>query len=164
MLETNRCVVRKISNDDYDDVKEIYLNEEVRKYLGGTREIGSISTIIAQMVMPPDHSFYWKIKDKRTDSFVGLISLDPHHSGDQLEISYQLLPQWWGKGYAGEVLSSVLHYVFTVLKLPRVVAETQTANLRSRRLLEKSGMKLVTIRQRFGAEQSIYQIERDDLK
>ncbi|WP_193224435.1 GNAT family N-acetyltransferase [Bacillus sp. B1-b2] len=42
-------------------------------------------------------SFYFR--EKQTDSFIGLVSIDSYHEGRYLEISYQLLPSWWGKGF-----------------------------------------------------------------
>jgi [ribosomal protein S5]-alanine N-acetyltransferase len=42
-----------------------------------------------------------------------------------------------GAGYGVEVLYTVLDFAFTVLNLPRVVAETQSANIASCKLLEK---------------------------
>jgi len=42
------------------------------------------------------------------------------------------------------------------------VAETQSANKASCKLLEKLGMNLKQIVQRFGAEQSIYCIEKSN--
>ncbi|WP_338786346.1 GNAT family N-acetyltransferase [Metabacillus sp. FJAT-53654] len=56
-----------------------------------------------------------------------MVSLDPHHEGSYLEISYQLLPIWWGKGYATEVVKLIIHYALNELNLTKVVAETQSA-------------------------------------
>lgn len=60
---------------------------------------------------------------------------------------------------------SIIDYIFRVLlfsncskelKLPGLIAETQTANQASCRLLEKVGKKRVKTLSRFGAEQVIY--------
>jgi ribosomal-protein-alanine N-acetyltransferase len=44
------------------------------------------------------------------------------------------------------------------LALPRVLAETQAANHRSRRLLERLGMTATRTAVRFGARQIIYEL------
>ncbi|WHY03073.1 hypothetical protein [Neobacillus sp. DY30] len=36
MLKTERCELVKLKPKDFYDIKKIYLNEAVRKYLGGT--------------------------------------------------------------------------------------------------------------------------------
>jgi ribosomal-protein-alanine N-acetyltransferase len=49
---------------------------------------------------------------------------------------------------------------FGELALPRVVAETQSANLRCIALLKRLGMKREQTLQRFGATQSLFAIHR----
>lgn len=67
---------------------------------------------------------------------------------------------WWGQGYAEEVIRKVIDYVFDELKLKKLVAETQSANKNSCKLLKNVGMTLEGIVTRFGAEQSIFSISR----
>lgn len=111
------------------------------------------------MLNPPDNAFYWVIREKQTDHFIGMVSLDPHHDGSYLEVSYQLLPNWWGKGYASEAVQRMIRFAFNELKQKKLVAETQTANISSCRLLEKLGMNLERKITRFGAEQAIYSLK-----
>ena len=96
------------------------------------------------------------VKEKSTHTFVGLISLDTHHDGISTEVSYQILPKWWGKGIGSEVVEEVINYAFKSLNLPEVIAETQTANKPSCRLLEKLGMNLRETLLRFGEEQAVF--------
>ncbi|MDY0406771.1 GNAT family N-acetyltransferase [Virgibacillus sp. 179-BFC.A HS] len=112
------------------------------------------------MLCPNTVSHYWVVREKYTQKFIGLVSLDTHHVGTDLEVSYQFLPHWWGKGYATEVVGAVIHIAFHEFNLPRIVAETQTANKVSCRLLEKLGRALERTVMRFGAEQAIYSITR----
>lgn len=111
------------------------------------------------MLRKNDDCFYWAVRKKHTGDFMGLISLDSHHDGLHLEISYQFLPQWWGKGYATEAVQLIINYGLNELKLSKIVAETQTANISSCKLLERVGMELEQTISRFGAEQAIYSIK-----
>jgi [ribosomal protein S5]-alanine N-acetyltransferase len=158
LFETERCFIRSYQKSDKADVRKLFLDQEVRTYLGGIREDDSIGVILEEMLNPSDSSYYWVVREKGTDDFIGLLSLDPHHDGVNLEISYQLLPNWWGMGYATEVVQVIIHFALSELNLPKVVAETQTANVSSCKLLEKLGMKLEREITRFGAEQAIYSI------
>ena len=58
-----------------------------------------------------------------------------------VEIGWRLARPFWNRGLATEGASAVLKHAFTVLRLPRVVAFTVPANIRSRRVMEKIGMK-----------------------
>ncbi|WP_272495725.1 GNAT family N-acetyltransferase [Bacillus pinisoli] len=159
LLETYRCFINPFEEKDYSDVKKLFTYQEVRRFLGGIRDEESIQQVLDDMLDPTENSsFYWVVREKQTDNFIGLVSLDPHHDGTYLELSYQLLPIWWGKGYATEVVKSIIQHALYDLNLSRLVAETQTANTKSCRLLERVGMQFESNIMRFGAEQAIYSI------
>ena len=63
-------------------------------------------------------------------------------------------------GIASEVVNEIIKYALYDLNYPIVLAETQTANIASCKLLEKVGMKLERKIQRFGEEQAIYSIRK----
>jgi RimJ/RimL family protein N-acetyltransferase len=149
---------------DYDDVMSLYQNEHVRRFLGGTLTDAQFRPRFEKLCnQASEGEYYWVIRHSYDQAFMGLISIDPHHDGDAFELSYQLLPQWWGSGYADEVSRLFLHYAFTELGLPKIVAETQAANAASRRLLEKLGMKITSTVERFGECQYIYSLSRDTM-
>jgi ribosomal-protein-alanine N-acetyltransferase len=106
-------------------------------------------------------SFHWVVTDKNSGEFLGLVTFDRYHDEINMEVSYQFSPEWWGRGYAAEVIKEIIHYAFNSLYLPKVVAETQIANRPSCSLLERVGMKLEKTVQRYGAEQAIYSIEHN---
>lgn len=58
-----------------------------------------------------------------------------------VEIGWRLARPFWNRGLATEGASAVLKYAFSVLQLPEVVSFTVPANIRSRRVMEKIGMK-----------------------
>ena len=159
LFETERCYINTFKKPDFADVKKLYMNKDVRKYLGGIRDEASTIGVLQSMLNPSDNAFYWVIREKQTDNFIGLVYLNPHHEGIFLEVSYQLLPVWWGRGYATETVPPIIHFAFNELNQKKLVAETQTANKRSCRLLEKLGMQLECKVIRFGAEQAIYSIK-----
>jgi len=162
MIETNRCKLLKIANEDHDDVKRLYQDETVRKYLGGAVDDERFNTRFAEMTEADGGSFYWGIRLKDTDEFLGMISIDMHHDGENREVSYGLLPKYWGQGYATEIVRKVIEHGFKELGLSVILAETQSANENSCKLLKRVGMILKEKRERFGAEQSIFMIRRKE--
>lgn len=156
LLQTTRCILYKIEENDFDGVNRLYTNEEVRKYLGGTVDPDIIKEHFQQIVTSPAAGTYFVARMKDTNAFIGLLSLDIHHDRISTEISYQLLPDWWGKGYARECVEAVIDFAFHDLQLTELVAETQAANLPSCRLLEKIGFQAVERLVRFDAEQILY--------
>jgi RimJ/RimL family protein N-acetyltransferase len=60
-----------------------------------------------------------------------------------------------GHGFAREATGGVVTHALAELGLPRVIAETQATNARSRHLLMQLGFTEVQRLQRFGAEQVI---------
>lgn len=160
MIETNRCVLLKVQADDYEDVKLLYTNCEVRKFLGGTQDSGSIAASFKGIHNATSDSLYLIAREKNTTDFIGLVSLDAHHDGVSTEISYQFLPIWWGKGYATEIVRELITYGFINLNITEIIAETQSANKASCRVLQKSGMRYRNTVVRFGEKQTIYGINK----
>ena len=157
-MQTARCVLTPLRRDDVADVTALYADEAVRRFLGGPADEDEVRTSLSTFVEDKASGsalHFWVIRLKG-GSFVGTVSLGAHHDGADTEVSYQLLPMWWGQGYAGEAVGAVIKYALFELGLARVVAETQRANLASCRLLERLGMRLERTVERFGAEQAIY--------
>ncbi len=160
-IQTERCQLTEVTLEDFDDVKLLYLNEDVRKYLGGVIEEASFQKSFHHILHQDTIAYYWVVREKETSMFIGCVSLDTHHDGASTEVSYQFLPQWWGEGYAKEVVGEVIEYAFKELRLTELVAETQLANIPSCRLLERLGMKVRENVTRYGAEQAIYYIQSE---
>ncbi|MUV36453.1 8-oxo-dGTP diphosphatase [Lentibacillus sp. JNUCC-1] len=156
---TKRCVLAPIQSDNLEEVVNLYSNVRVRQYLGGACEVDDIKITFRKMLETNEDDWNWVIRSKQTNEFIGLVNVAMHHSNEDYEISYQLLPKWWGKGLATEATSEIITFCFTHLKLPRLVAETQIANKASRKLLERLGMEQVDQFTRFDSAQALYMIE-----
>lgn len=155
-LTSRRCTLRAIHKADLAPLRELYSNPLTRKYLGGPRNPEHFEKDFTAFFQTHSQSPYWIIETQSTGAFIGEVSLGLHHNGKEVEISYQLHPEQWGKGLASEAIQTVLEYAFTQCKLSSVLAETQTQNRASCRLLEKLGFSLRETLQRFEAEQSLY--------
>jgi ribosomal-protein-alanine N-acetyltransferase len=158
-LDTNRCIIRDLKQDDYDDVKTLYFNNKVREFLGGVISLERYNSIFKEMINITDDSLYWVVRLKNTNDFIGLVSIDIHHDGINKELSYQFLPSYWGNGYALEVIKEILSFISNELNIKKIVSETQVANNASCLLLNKVGMEIIDKVYRFNSEQYIFSWE-----
>lgn len=150
-LETERLLLRRFTRDDVDNLFDLESDPEVMRFLTGGP--GTPRDEIERDYIPAYLSYYerfegygfWAVIEKATGDFLGWLHLRPQ-PGDPLnqpELGYRLRKAAWGKGYATEGSRALIHKGFTELGVRRVVASTYQDNLGSRRVMEKSGMKLV---------------------
>ena len=81
----------------------------------------------------------------------------------ELEIGYHISRAYWGQGLATEAAIACKEYAFNVLQKDRVISWMGPANLASRRVAEKVGMRLEkTSTDRNGNPAVVYAITRPD--
>lgn len=83
---------------------------------------------------------FWIIESE--DGFAGWISLRETAPGEA-SLGYRLARRAWGRGFATEAASFLVSLAFRDASLVRVTATTYEENMGSRRVLEKSGFKLI---------------------
>ena len=65
----------------------------------------------------------------------------PGVSQPAVEIGWRLARKYWGKGLATEGAQAAMRYGFETLRLREIVAITAPNNVRSRRVMDKIGLK-----------------------
>lgn len=146
-INSERLILKEISWDDLEDIHKLHSFPEVDEFntLGLPKDIQETEELIRPEIenkgKNPQKSFTWKITLKESGSLIGLagmtLSCDKFKLG---EIYYKLHPDHWGKGYATEVSKALIKSGFEDFKLHKVEAGVATENLKSIRVLEKSGM------------------------
>ena len=155
-IETQRCLCAPLTECDFPSVARLYTNHQVRRFLGGVGG-GAFSQDRFKALSSVAGTLIWAVKGSETGAFIGIIVLGRHHDGEDMQLSYQFLPESWGRGLASETVGAIVDFARDSLLLPRIVAETQAANVRSKALLERLGMRPVRLLTRFGEEQVIYE-------
>lgn len=135
---------------------ELFTSVIGREFLGGPIAFEVASERAKKWIRLSQYKPLWAIRDSNNQNFFGYVSLCEHHEGEDTEISYELLPQYWGNGYATQALIEALSRASTDYGLKEVVAETQSRNYRSIKLLKRIGMVEERRLIRFGAEQTIF--------
>jgi RimJ/RimL family protein N-acetyltransferase len=62
---------------------------------------------------------------------------------DAYEVGYRLGRRWWGRGLAVEGTRAIIAAAFSLLGARRLTAQTMAVNQRSRRVMERCGMRHV---------------------
>lgn len=108
----------------------------------------------------------WVTVERAGGDIVGCHLLNHIRGETLIQVGYQLLPQYWGRGYATEMCAALLRYGFADLGLPRIHAITNLPHVASQRVLLKSGLRRHGERAfaayANGAPLAFFQRDRDD--
>ncbi|MCO6005130.1 GNAT family N-acetyltransferase [Actinoallomurus purpureus] len=159
-LETNRLTLRRFTEADEDNLVELDSDPEVMRFLNGGRptpreEVRSRLPALFGYYERFEGFGYWAAEEKSTGRFLGWFHFRPNLNeprDGEIELGYRLRRSAWGMGYATEGSRALIHKGFTELGVERVVAETMTVNLGSRRVMEKSGLTFVRTFHRDGLD------------
>ena len=155
-MRTLRLRLRPIRKTDFLFFFRLLGNNRVREYLGGTVGWRQRFSRFKDYSATSGDVGIWVVCAVSSERPIGLVELGPHKDGKDYEVSYQFDPAYWGKGFANEAIQVVIEHALDGHGLKRVVAETQSANVASCRLLRKQGMNEISRVRRFGAEQVIF--------
>ncbi len=167
-VATERLVLRPVESADGDVISRIFTDPVVRTYLGGPVSADQAAYRAKAVI---GASTIFSVARTSDHAVVGLVvidpSTDPHdHAAGDTEVSYQLLPEYWGQGFGKESVAAAVAWAFSNLtpEPPVVVAITQEANSKSRRLLETIGMTKVDRFVEFDAWQIKYSVDAKALR
>lgn len=152
IVETARLQLRPVTAGDVDALVELDSDPAVMRYVSGGA--ATPREVIEDWVLPraltefrEHRTGMWAALDRRTRVFAGWFSLrTPRHSSDsELELSYRLRRNLWGRGLATEAAACLIRMSFEEISADRVFASTLAENLPSRRVMEKVGMRMCAI-------------------
>jgi RimJ/RimL family protein N-acetyltransferase len=147
-LETDRLLLRHFTEEDADELVALNSDPEVMRYLGGVKPAEETRDDILPAFLEyhrgdPRIGFFAAI-ERWSGGFVGWFHLRPEHEPPyEMELGYRLKRSAWGKGYGTEGSRALIAKAFEELGVDRVVATADEDNTRSRRVMEKAGMRLV---------------------
>lgn len=150
LLLTERLRLRIPRPDDLDFLAGLDTDGRVMEYIHDGVLTASQARQFAQLLieMAPTHirRHRWTIETVYNNLRIGWIELSKYEQerkrddwSDDVQLSYQLSPDHWGRGYAPEAARAVLQYAFQETRLGRVVAYARPENVRSVRVIEKLG-------------------------
>lgn len=155
-LSTERLILRAPDSGDLEVIVRMFTDPAVRGYLGGPVPEEKARANLSGPLGERWGTFL--IERRGKNQVVGSCMLDK--SDDDLEISYQLLPEHWGHGYAREAVIRVIDWAWENSDADHIIAITQSANAASIRLLEVVGMRVVDRFEEHGAMHTRFRLDR----
>lgn len=144
-LETDRLGLRRFTPADRDWLCDLYADEDVTRYLGGTLTPEQVDVLMRARIL----EYYdlnpglgiWMTEERASGMRVGFHLLNNIQGETIIQIGFSLLKSAWGRGYGTEMAAAVLRYGFVDLNLPRIAGMANLPNIASQRVLEKIGLR-----------------------
>lgn len=164
-LETQRLRIRSMVPGDLPELHRLLSSDrEVQRY----RHMGVAATVdesrpFFERLLEHQrvHGFsLWAVEDRRTGELLGQCGFVQVRG--PAEIAYSFGREHWGRGYATEAARACLDLAIAELHLGPIVAFMDPANLGSKRVAEKLGMRFESREQHGGVEYLRYALEATD--
>lgn len=154
ILNTDRLMLRELTEDDALDILNCFSNPDVLRFYGQNplANQNQVKQIIRNFSKNYEEKrgIKWGIAVKGEGGIIGTIGFQEWSiEHKRADISYALIPEQWGKGYAIEAVKKVISYGFQELNLTRIGAMVFTENESSIKLLEKLGFEKEGILKKF---------------
>lgn len=145
ILQTRRCILREMTEDDLDALYEVYRDPEVSKYTENLYEDREKERTYIRDYIEQVYRFcglgIWVIVLKETNTIIGRAGLAWRDGYDTPEIGFVIAKDYQRQGYAFEVCDSILHYCKEMdFKTIRVLYQKE--NIASEKLCKKLGFEV----------------------
>jgi ribosomal-protein-alanine N-acetyltransferase len=146
-LETDRMILRRWRPEDIKPFSKITADPKVMEFFPSTLSETETEALIKTMEEKFDSNgfCFWATELKATQELIGFVGLNiPGYETPFtpcVEIGWRLGYSHWGQGYAPEAAKASLEFGFKKLGLREIVSFTAEKNFRSRRVMEKIGMR-----------------------
>jgi RimJ/RimL family protein N-acetyltransferase len=149
-LETERLLLRQFTRDDLDLVVELDGDPDVMRFInnGQPVDLAEVTENLEWWLTYYDcYAGYgfWAAIEKASGRFLGWFHFRPGEGAGPLEpeLGYRLRRDAWGQGFASEGSRALIDKGFTEFGVERVTAEAMAVHIRSRRVMEKAGLRYV---------------------
>jgi [ribosomal protein S5]-alanine N-acetyltransferase len=174
-IETGRLFICSYRDSDFENCVSLYSDKEITKYFdyGNARTRNEVTAIVQEKAIKyfsqgkPFGLF--SIFRKNDMAFIGQIDLLPSEEPGVLEIGFILHKQYQNQGFCTEAAKALIfEYVeelnskafkYNGIPISKIIATVHPENKSSRKLLQKIGMTLNKIQERFGNIRLWYSIQ-----
>lgn len=166
-FETQRLILRPITQDDFDHWYAILSDPETMKHYPAPYDAAGVQRWIDWTLQNYAlHGFgLWAVVLKETGEFIGDCGITMQNINGQMlpEIGYHLHKSHWRKGYGSEAARKCMEYAFEVESFPAVYSYMTDSNAASYGVAIKNGMKLIEkYNDEHGVPHRVYAITREE--
>jgi ribosomal-protein-alanine N-acetyltransferase len=139
---TDRLEFRHWSSSDASIAASLWSDPEVMRFLGGPYSDAEVEERLKrEQLNAASHGIeYWPLYLRTEGEFAGCCGLKPCVAESRsYELGFQLLPRFWGKGYAGEAARSAMAFAAEELGAAALFAGHHPDNVASASLLTRLG-------------------------
>jgi RimJ/RimL family protein N-acetyltransferase len=164
MIETERLLLRPMQSNDIDAIFLMRSDADVMRFIREPQKRQeSVNWIKLVSSKWKSHKIgFCSVIYKETNELIGWCGLWKLSETSEIEVGYAIRKKFWGKGFASESAGAFLDYGFTKLNLTKIVAVAKPENKKSRRVMEKLGMKFDHVGKYYGLDLVHYTITKDD--
>lgn len=146
-LQTSRLLLRRWTDEDLAVFAALNADPQVMEHFPKLLDRAESDAAAARIRTHFDQRGYglWAVAVQGGAPFIGFVGLNVPTFEARftpcVEIGWRLAREHWGHGYATEAARAALAFAFDELKLDKIVSFTVPANIRSRSVMEKIGLR-----------------------
>ena len=139
-LYSKRTRIEPFNAEDISKVIEMYNEPESFKFIKPL--IGQTDNFYTKFLKDKINSSkieleYWKVIENESGDFIGTLNLNQFASTSMTQIGCHLKRTFWNKGFATELLRTILEYAIEEKNYSEVFGIFEPENIASKRIFEK---------------------------
>ncbi|MGD0453910.1 MAG: GNAT family N-acetyltransferase [Solirubrobacteraceae bacterium] len=146
-LRTERLLLRRWLATDLEPLAAINADAAVMEHFPAPLSAVDSAALVERIERCFDERGYglWAVEVREQRALAGFVGLAPVDAelafAPAVEVGWRLARPYWGRGIATEAAIASIAFAFDELGLPSLVSYTAARNLRSRRVMERLGMR-----------------------
>ncbi len=147
-LETDRLILRELSENDVEDLRKWLGCDEIYTYWGRAASKDEKNPELLfidarpNVNRKPSHDFIWGIEQKSTKEVIGTIEVFDVENDRFGMVGYRIAPWLWNTGICTEAMGRVVEFIFSETTIERLQGNADVRNIGSNKVLQKSGFLL----------------------
>ena len=147
ILETPRLTLRKLTQNDFDDVCKLLQNPVVMYAYEGAFNDREVQEWLDKQFRRYDNDGFglWGVVEKHGGELIGQcgITLQEYNNQQIPEIGYLLRQEYWHQGYATEAAIACKKYAFENLGFHEIYSIIRDTNIASQKVAQRNGMQII---------------------
>ncbi|GLC78334.1 GNAT family N-acetyltransferase [Lacrimispora brassicae] len=147
ILETQRLILRAMTQADFPSLCKILQNDDVMYAYDGTFNDAEVqSWLDKQLGNYKEYGFgLWAVVLKETGVMIGQcgLTMQNYDGGKVLEVGYLFQKEYWHHGYASEAAIACKEYAFDKLNAQEVYSMIRDTNIPSQNVAKRNDMTCI---------------------